>query len=324
LKNWNNTRILIMKTSTGEEQFWDHYAAWKEDSKTYDVSKRLLLVDWKSQKERGMDAYYDKLTPSMLNALKCILQKRSKNLKTSTLLALKKRHLIEDKETLTDYGRLLAIRQFPLDKQCRFLNLPFEDWKLNWGGKPEEFVKKTLIEHGAKAYFVENSIGLFIDYLMGDLTLAVAKRINKKVYTLNPPYDLEIFFWMKRDLEMYLESFDINHCRNSFSICFPFLQMLIMEEKPLQIVDIFDDMYRALGLEKVKSLIRMFFSNPLAYNYRGWPDLFVIEGTSAYCIEVKTTDRLHINQLITIPDLVQYTNIPVRVVRLKGEHGGRI
>ena len=93
-----------------------------------------------------------------------------------------------------------------------------------------------------------------------------------------------------------------------------------MDEMPSQIADQFDEIYRALGVEKVKSVIRMYFANPLAYNYRGWPDLFVIENKSAYCVEVKTTDRLHLNQLVTIPDLVQYTDIPVRVVRLKREN----
>jgi hypothetical protein len=89
-----------------------------------------------------------------------------------------------------------------------------------------------------------------------------------------------------------------------------------MDETPLQIYRLFDEMYRALGVEKVKALLKMYFANPLAYNYRGWPDLFVAGEQGAYCIEVKTTDKFHLNQLVTIPDLVNCAGLPVKVIRL--------
>jgi len=308
-----------MNTSPGEEQFWERYNAWKEAPETFILSKNLLLVDWKSQKDRCMDHYYEKLTPSMLSVLICILKGRTKKYKVAVLNALKKRGLVTDNGDLTEHGRILAIRQLPLEQQCEYLNIPLENWDVPWEGKPEEFVRNTFVEGGVRAYFVENTFGLLIDYLMGSTTLAVAKRLGKKVYTLNPPYDVEIFFWVKKDLDKYLSIFDIDHCQTSFPICLPFLQTLIMDETPLQIVTLLDEMYRALGLSKIKSLIRMYYANPLAYNYRGWPDLFLndTDNDSAYCVEVKTTDRLHINQLVTIPDLVQYTNIPIKVIRLR-------
>lgn len=309
-----------MNTSKGEEHFWENYVAWKENHQTFHITRNSLLVDWKSRKHRGMDHFHDRLTSSMLSALRCLLLGKIKKPKSITMNALQKRHLVNTEGELTDYGQVLALRQLSLEQQCKFLNLPFEEWETHWGSEPEESVRRIFLERGAIAYFVENTFGLFIDYLMGDVTVAVAKKLGKRVYTLNLPYDPELFFWVKRDLDKYLADFDINHCRTNFAICSPFLQTIIMDETPSQMANLFDEMYHALGAEKVKSLICMYFSNPLAYNYRGWPDLFVIEKDSAYCVEVKTTDRLHLNQLVNIPDLTRYTDIPVKVVRLKEQN----
>lgn len=252
----------------------------------------------------------------MTSALKYLLLGRAKGPKNITIRALQKRYLVGEGGELTDHGRVLALSLISLTQQCKLLDIPLENWNASWGTEPEEYVKTVFLKRGNKAFFVENTFGLFIDYLMGDAILEVAKRLEKNVYTLNPPYDPELFFWVKRDLDKYLSNFNLIHCQNNLSVCRPFLQSILMEETLLQIANVFNEMYRALGVEKVKSLIRMYFSNPLAYNYRGWPDLFVIENDFAYCVEVKTSDRLNINQLVTIPDLVGMTNIPVRIVRL--------
>ena len=38
------------------------------------------------------------------------------------------------------------------------------------------------------------------------------------------------------------------------------------------------------------------------YTYRsGWPDLIIVKGKEVKFIEVKTTDKLHKSQLVTIP-----------------------
>ena len=59
--------------------------------------------------------------------------------------------------------------------------------------------RSELAKQGVQAHFVENTFGLFIDYLVADALTAVAKRLGKRVYTLNLPYDPELFFWVKRD-----------------------------------------------------------------------------------------------------------------------------
>ena len=181
---------------------------------------------------------------------------------------------------------------------------------------PEDRVISILEDSGFRAHFVENSFGLFIDYIMGIALVDPGAQLNRPIYTLNPPYDLELFCWVEERLEEYLSQLDIHHCEKSLPICSPYLSRQITDETSDQIFTRFDQIYRALGLEKVRCLLRMYFADPLAYNYRGWPDLFVADPENPYCIEIKTTDNLNLNQLVTIPDLVNLAGIPVKVVRL--------
>lgn len=163
---------------------------------------------------------------------------------------------------------------------------------------------------------MENTFGLFIDYLMGHATVSVAKQLDKRVFGLNLPSDPELFFWVKRDLEEYLDRLDEDHCKQNLPICSPLMETMVTDAQLSRLYTVFEDMYHSLTTERVGSLLRMYFANPLAYNYRGWPDLFVAQNQSPYCIEVKTTDKLHLNQLVTIPDLVRFTGLHVKIVQL--------
>jgi len=305
-----------MASTEGERKFWEHYAGWKENPRSFYMSKDLLFVDWKSKKYRGKDRWNDKLSASQWHALKTTLLKKEKKQNTTTLRALRKRGLVDENGELTSYGRVLAIKQLPLAQQCSTLNIPLEQWHMPWHDNPEETVLKYLDESGVEAYYLENSFSYFIDYLLGKATILTAKKLGKMLFTLNLPYDFELFFWVKRDLDIYLDSIDIDHCISSFPICLPYLQPLLQIESPDQVLMRFDRIYRSLGLEKIKIIIQKYFENPLAYNFRGWPDLFIIDNSLPSFLEVKTSDRLHINQLITIPDLIQDNGIPVKVVRL--------
>lgn len=302
--------------SQGEQRFWESYELWKENHEEYHITKGLLRVDWKSDKYRGMEYNNGKLTSVMLKSLKTLLIGKGKKPQSRTIEALRWRELVDAQGQLTDHGRILALAQLSLKQQCQLLNLPLQNWRTNSLCCPEETVLKMLAEQDIRAYFTENTFGLFIDYLMGDALVAVAERLGKRVYTLNLPDDPELLFWVKRDLEKYLNRLEVNHCRKNLPICTPFLQTIITDKTPSQLFSLFDEIYSALGIETVKALLKMYFTNPLAYNYRGWPDLFVAEKQNAYCIEVKTTDKLHLNQLVTIPDLVSCVGLPVKVIRL--------
>ena len=259
---------------------------------------------------------YDKLSPIMLKVLKEILIGTSRKSSSRTIKALRWRGLIDSNNNLTEYGQVLALQGVSLKQQCKILGLPFSEIKTTTFNDPEKSFQIMLEKEGVQSFFVENTFGLFIDYIMGNSLITTAKQLGKTVFTLNPPFDAEIFFFLRKDLENHLERMDINHCQNVFSVCKPYLETIIMDETPTQVVMLFEKIFRSLGLNKVKAVLRMYFSNPLAYNYRGWPDLFVMENERAYFIEVKTTDKLHLNQLVTIPDMINIAGLTVEIVRL--------
>jgi len=62
---------------------------------------------------------------------------------------------------------------------------------------------------------------------------------------------------------------------------------------------------------------RLFFSDPYAY-VKGWPDLTLVEDGEVRFVEVKTTDRLHTSQIITMGEMNAAAGVNVSVVRLVG------
>ncbi|MCB0197065.1 MAG: hypothetical protein KDJ65_34270 [Anaerolineae bacterium] len=302
--------------SFGEQRFWENYQTWKETHQEYNITRDLLRVNWKSDKYREMKYGNGKLTSGMRSTLRNLLVKKEKKPNSRTFKALNWRRLANENGELSEHGRVLALSQLSLKRQCQLLNLPLFEWNVSTLENPENTVQSMLEQQGSQSYFVENTFCLFIDYVMGNALLEVAEKLGKHVYTLDLTYDPEIFFFVKKDLEKYLNSLNENHCIGNFPVCKPFLGTIFTNDTPQQILTLFDKIFRSLGVDRVKKLLRMYFSNPLAYSYRGWPDLFVIEKQNAYCIEVKTTDKLHLNQLVTIPDLVVVAGLSVHVVKL--------
>ena len=283
---------------------------------TYPMMDYRLRVDWKSDKYRDEHHHPSKITPTMDRCLRSILQGHGRTFQARTVKALQWRDLLDESQNLTGHGKAIALMGVPLQRQCDLLNIPFEQWEVSSRENPEERAISVLVDRGFRAYFIENSFGLFIDYVMGIALVDAGTQLDRPIYTLNPPYDLELFWCVKERLEEYLSQLVIDHCEKSRAICSPYLSRQVPGETADQIFTQFDKIYRALGLEKVRCLLRMYFANPLAYNYRGWPDLFVADPKGPYCIEVKTTDKLNLNQLVTIPDLMTLAGIPVKVVRL--------
>jgi hypothetical protein len=61
--------------------------------------------------------------------------------------------------------------------------------------------------------------------------------------------------------------------------------------------------------------VSVFFSDPYAYA-KGWPYLTLVEVGEVRFIEVKTTDRLHISQIITIGKMKRAAGLGITVARV--------
>ncbi|MGY8873234.1 MAG: VRR-NUC domain-containing protein, partial [Pseudomonadales bacterium] len=77
-------------------------------------------------------------------------------------------------------------------------------------------------------------------------------------------------------------------------------------------VAIFD----ALPRETLTKLATKFSEDPYGYR-KGWPDLTLIKGDEIRLVEIKTTDKLHKSQLITIPMLNQILPNKAEILKLR-------
>lgn len=63
--------------------------------------------------------------------------------------------------------------------------------------------------------------------------------------------------------------------------------------------DIMSSLFAAIGAERLAQITAAIMEAP--YTYRaGWPDLTMVKGSDMLWVEIKTTDRLHISQIMTI------------------------
>ena len=80
--------------------------------------------------------------------------------------------------------------------------------------------------------------------------------------------------------------------------------------------DLIQQLFRALGNSRCAALARRYLADPYAYS-KGWPDLVWVNEKTVGLSEVKTTDRLHWSQVITIPEMCEVGDLLVEVVRVR-------
>ena len=75
----------------------------------------------------------------------------------------------------------------------------------------------------------------------------------------------------------------------------------------------------AVGRPRLSAIAAQIFTDPYSY-YHGWPDLTILD-SAGRCefVEVKTTDRLHYGQIVTMGDMRHAAGLDIRVLRLRHE-----
>ena len=73
--------------------------------------------------------------------------------------------------------------------------------------------------------------------------------------------------------------------------------------------------FDALPRETLTELITKFSEDPYGYR-KGWPDLTLVKGDEIRLIEIKTKDKLHESQLITIPMLNDILPSKVEILKV--------
>ena len=192
------------------------------------------------------------------------------------------------------------MKRSSLENQCRELDLPLEEIQLNYEGRPEP----ALLNH-------YESLGYVGSFIEGYTFLTVLKALMlDKLADLNTFDDRNdaCTRYLEAQLTIHKDKVDeiVDSIKNTSKKKYHsnlkeiFSQPFIKSEYPNLSSECCVALFDAIDRQLFVEVARKFSEDP--YTYRsGWPDLIIVKGKEVKFIEVKTTDKLHKSQLVTIP-----------------------
>lgn len=211
---------------------------------------------------------------------------------------------------------LEKILKMPLEQQCSTMYFEFKVIDIAYEGRPEDSALEYFKEQG---YTGTSNEGLMFQTVLKALMLDELAKLN----TFGSRGDACIRYLEaqltihQNNLEGAIESIS-QTTRERFILN---LEEIInkvrgtRQDNGLSLetgVAIFD----ALPRETLSKLTAKFSEDPYEYR-KGWPDLTLVKGEEIRLIEVKTKDKLHRSQLITIPMLNQILPSNAEILRVR-------
>lgn len=257
-----------------------------------------------------------KLTPLMNKSIMNLYKNGNlEDFNKSTLKALNQRKIINLNGQLTEFGERYAISRLPLAKQCEAINLKLETVKLHYTGRPESAALAHFRSLGYEGVSCEG---------IGFLTVLKALMLNK-LAEYNP-------FNERNDAcSRYLEA-QLTILKDKINDILSEINNVTKEQYITNFKEIISQSFIALEYQELNiefaSVIHDAVDRELFYKvackivedpylYRnGWPDLTIVKNGNIEFVEVKTTDKLHESQLITIPTMREILPFNFYVIRL--------
>jgi hypothetical protein len=260
------------------------------------------------------------LSKNMLDALLALHRApEALKLDRSTIKALVSRGLIDTNSNITLLGSIKAIERLSLREQCQSISIGLSTSQWDSASTPEMYCYNTFVQRGHIGSYCEGGgfgaaiKALCLDALTeasifyGTCIDAREDACLKGVVGLAhiEASKLETIFKQIQQTTKakYLASFSEIISYN-----------LIREWYPGLSLEFADALFNAVPKEHFEQLARWVSKDPSHRN--GWPDLTLVKGGRLKFVEVKTTDRLHHSQLVTIPALVREIGADVSVLQL--------
>lgn len=207
------------------------------------------------------------------------------------------------------------IAQLPLGQQCLKLGITHE--KINdfsYGKKPEIDALNHFSAQGFVGAYCEGGPILL-------LIRAAALDVFAQFSCFSRNHACTGF--TEAQLTMYRESSELilNTIRNTNETQVVrhleeiYMSPLIPRDYPGLTAEIASSLFAAIGAERLAQIAAAIMEDP--YKYRsGWPDLTMAKGADMLWVEIKTTDRLNANQIMTISRMKLLLPGNLRVVQL--------
>jgi hypothetical protein len=268
------------------------------------------------------------LSPAMQTALKqLVVTKRGSPQSTTcqTIEALRHRRLINADATPTEPGVVLGLSLASLGQQCEILGIQTERVYLQKRyADPAVDGMYYFARRGNQCCYSEGIVLKKILYCLyfhrlASLTKEGWKQFMAGLGTLPLAIGLGLF-----DFEDYVKNYDTIEgelietvMRSNRNIFLSNYRELFKKgfcwfgADELFAAQVFD----ILGTEQLAKIVRVLLTDPYAYA-TGWPDLMVIRENEVEFVEVKTSDKLIISQLITIHAMIESAGLNVQVLQI--------
>lgn len=239
----------------------------------------------------------------MEQALLIIYREKSiEDINRSTLKALRDRDLIDIGNKITNSGSRYAISNMSLVKQCEEISLELETIKLSYTGRPEPALLSYYKNLGYEGVSCEGmGILTVLKALMLD-KLAEFNSFNEREDACTRYLEAQFTILKEKTDEIITDISSINKNRfiSNFQeiISKPFISL----EYPELSIEFASAAFDAINKKTFVKVAKKIVENPYLYR-NGWPDLTLVKGEEVLFVEVKTSDKLHESQLITIPEM---------------------
>lgn len=270
-----------------------------------------------------------KLSPAMQRDLRSAAQTGILNkVNSNTTRALEARGLC-NKEQLTQEGRVIAISLCGLRKQCELLQLPHKVWRLPNARRPELAVISAMSQTSRRVAYCEGgAITLLLYCLCFDRLYRLAREhwgsaqlAQSYMYTsiMCYSYLLEEHPSLPEQILADIATTGKSAVIRAFNTLkswqgspdgWAFREWVGVD------LELVIELFRALGNARCAAIAQRFLEDPYAYS-KGWPDLIWVDGARVGLIEVKTTDRLHPSQIITIPEMREAADLLIEVAQVR-------
>ena len=300
----------------------------KENSrKTIQVSEFDKSQNWRSNYD--FDGVINDLSKTMKKTLQtALLNNNECECRKNTLNALNDRKLCNETGKLTSQGWVTAIALSSLKRQLEELSLSCMEINLPYKKDPEIAVRDFLLnrQNYKKVCFAEGGDIRILLYCMCFTETLAAKRalpysdessIRGSMYTCpfgHSPLSKEetltaiskakvsdikyAFYTIKEWQRERGWEGDSWPFHNYSGLNFSFLNLL----------------FRSLGNGTLVRIAEMYLKDPYAY-HKGWPDLTAIDRNNhVKLFEIKTTDKLHSSQIITIFSMEKF--LPIEIIKV--------
>jgi hypothetical protein len=207
------------------------------------------------------------------------------------------------------------VAKLPLEEQCSQLGITHEKIEgLPYGKKPEIDALNHFLAQGYTGSYCESGpVLLLIRAAALDVLAQFNFRDRSDACTRFTEAQLTIY---KESSELILNAIwntDEAQVVRHFNEIYMYPQ--IPRYYPGLTENIMLSLFAAIGAGRLAQITAAIMEDP--YSYRaGWPDLTMVKGSDMFWVEIKTTDRLHMSQIMTIYRMKALVPGTMRVVQL--------